>query len=82
MASKCKREKEICPKCAGDHRSNRCESDEEICINCKYASETLKIPNIDYNHTAFNRNCEAYKRIYGQIQQKVNYPEIYRSKSE
>ncbi|KAJ8979707.1 hypothetical protein NQ317_000992 [Molorchus minor] len=62
MVKDCKREKDICPKCTGEHKSNECQSNEIICINCKHASEILKVPNIEYNHTAFNRNCEAYKQ--------------------
>ena len=73
MVKNCRSEKDICPKCTGDHKSNECQSKEVICVNCKYALETLKIPNIDFHHTAFDRKCEAYKRIFGQLEKKVNY---------
>lgn len=82
MAKDCKRKGSICPKCAGEHKIDECQSTEEVCINCKNASEILKIPNIDYRHKAFNRNCEAYRRIYGQLEQRVNYPEIYSTESQ
>lgn len=82
MAKDCKREGSICPKCAGEHKIDECQSTEEVCINCKNASEILKIPNINYRHKAFNRNCEAYRRIYGQLEQRVNYPEIYSTESQ
>lgn len=77
MARECRSSQVICPKCSGNHRLEDCDREVEICVNCKHAKEVLKIPNIDYNHTAFNRKCDAYKRIFEQLQRRVNYPETF-----
>lgn len=77
IAQECKLRKNICPKCAGEHKSDECRSKEKICINCKHAAEVLKVPNVEYNHTAYDRNCEAYKRVYKGLEQRVNYPCIF-----
>jgi hypothetical protein len=76
-ATKCRSDKNVCPKCAGAHKAQECQSSEIICSNCKYAAEVLKVPNIDYKHVVYDRGCEAYKRIYKELEQKVNYPNIY-----
>lgn len=75
-ANSCKSEKDICPKCSGDHKSGECQSTTNCCINCKHAVEVLKVTNLNYYHTAFDRQCECYKRIYNQIRSKVDYPDI------
>lgn len=77
MAKHCNKKENVCSKCAGGHRLRECTSEEEICVNCRNASEVLKIPNIDYRHTAINKKCEAYRRVYEQLEQRVNYPELY-----
>lgn len=77
LAKNCRSEKDICPKCAGDHKKADCRSMDEICVNCKYAAEVQKIPNIDYKHTAYNRTCKLYQKIYSELQDKINYTELY-----
>lgn len=77
MSKECRSEKNICPKCTGDHMAKQCQSQETKCSNCIYATEVLKLPNVDYNHEAYDRNCEAYKRIYKELERKVSYPSIY-----
>lgn len=76
-SDKCSSKKDICPKCASEHRASECDASQEVCVNCRYASETLKVPNVSYNHSAFSKECEAYKRIFKKLQQRVNYPEIH-----
>lgn len=77
LAKECKSEVKVCPKCTEDHTADECQSQQVICTNCKYASLVLKVPNVDYNHTAYDKNCAAYRRIYRKLQQKINYPSIY-----
>ena len=77
MAKDCKSKETVCPKCTGNHKIDMCQSQQTICINCKYAVEVLKVPNVDYNHFAYDKNCEAYKRIYRKLEQKINYPSVY-----
>ena len=73
MYKDCKSEKQVCAECAGEHRS--CESETKTCVNCKYAAEVLKIPNIQINHPAYDKNCAAFKRIYYQLKLKVDFLE-------
>ena len=78
VAKYCKNENEICLKCSGPHSSKECRNpDDQICGNCKYASEVLKIPKVDFNHYATDRNCAVYKRTLDEIQQKIDYPQVY-----
>lgn len=77
MAKDCRKRENTCSKCAGDHKFNDCTSDEETCVNCRFASQVLRIPNIDYRHTAASKKCEAYKRVCEQLRLRVNYPDIY-----
>lgn len=79
MAKDCKSEKNVCPKCTGDHKVDICQSQQIVCTNCKFATDVLRVPNIDCNHLAFDKNCETYKRIYRELEQKVSYPGIYPS---
>lgn len=76
VAKECRKKDSVCPKCAGEHKYDACISAEEACVNCKYASEVLKIPGIDYVHRAFDRKCEAYRRVYRQLEQRINYLEV------
>lgn len=77
MARDCRNGESVCPKCASkDHKSEDCQSAERVCVNCRYASETLRVPNIDLNHAAFDRNCMAYKKVCERQQQKIRYPDV------
>lgn len=82
IANECRSGKIVCPKCTGEHKSEECRSEIKICGNCKHAAEILKIPNIEYNHTALDKNCAAYKRIFEQQQSNFNYPLIYNNETK
>lgn len=69
MARECKRGDQVCADCGGGHKN--CGSEVKKCVNCKFASEVLKVPNVQYDHAAYDRKCVAYKRIYEQLQTKV-----------
>lgn len=78
VAKYCRNEREVCLKCSGPHGSKDCTNpDLKMCVNCRHASETLKIPKIDFNHYAMDKNCAVYKRTFQEIQQKIDYPELY-----
>ena len=81
LAKNCKNGNDICPKCAGEHKLEDCNTEQVVCVNWKHASQTLKIPNINFNHAAYNKDCEAYKRVFNQLQQKVNYFDINERKN-
>ena len=48
-----------------------------VCNNYKYAAEVLKVPNMNFNHFAYDKNYAAYHKIYKDLEQKINYPFIY-----
>lgn len=77
MAQQCTGANIVCPKCSENHKQDECKSETNICVNCRYASDVLKIPHVDYQHTAYDRKCEAYKKIFEQLQMRVNYPDTY-----
>lgn len=80
IAKDCRCDGNICPRCTGEHQLKECKSQDTVCANCKYAKEVLKVPNINYNHPAYDKNCEAYKRIYRELEQRINYPSIFKTK--
>lgn len=77
IAKDCKNTKPTCQVCAGEHQEKDCRSRNVCCVNCKYALEVLKIPNLDCNHRAYDRKCETYKRVIEQLQERINYPEMH-----
>lgn len=72
-ASACSQKNETCPLCNGEHRSNACSSSSVECTNCRHAAEVLKIPNIEYNHTVFDKNCKSYSRALELVKSRINY---------
>lgn len=73
-AGECRQEKSICPLCNENHSSNsECPVDKIECTNCKYASEVIKVPNITFNHTVFDKNCKSYLRALEQAKSKIEY---------
>ncbi|KAG5870780.1 hypothetical protein JTB14_035030 [Gonioctena quinquepunctata] len=82
QAKYCKNTCDICPKCSGKHKSDVCTANQHTCVNCKYASEILKIPNINYDHPAYNRECVAYRRIVIEVQERTDYHEWKDQKRE
>ncbi|CAH1974120.1 unnamed protein product [Acanthoscelides obtectus] len=79
MAQQCTNANVVCPKCSGNHKQEECTSDVNVCVNCKYALDVLKL-QVRYDHTAYNRNCEGYKRIFEQLQMRVAYPQLHVNK--
>lgn len=63
LAKKCDRET-VCAKCSGPHHINDCkvETNEEICVNCKFAVEKLKMKHVDFRHHTWSKECPAYLR--------------------
>ncbi|CAH1967305.1 unnamed protein product [Acanthoscelides obtectus] len=73
MANLCKQEQFTCPLCAGNHKADQCTSSNKRCSNCEYISNVLKIKNIEYNHTVFDRNCTSYLRQVEKTRLKTKY---------
>lgn len=77
MAKLCNNKNNTCPKCTGDHKEIDCKAQTLQCVNCKYVSQVLRVPNVKYDHEAFNRkDCESYKRISNKLHEKFNYLDI------
>lgn len=77
MRKDCKKEKEVCPHCTEEHKGSECEASIKVCINCKYAAENFGLENIKFDHSAYSKECDSYKRIYMQVQKKYDFPSIY-----
>lgn len=80
IAKKCNAPNDRCSKCAGAHKSSDCKSEEITCVNCNYAIDVLKVKNLTFNHYAYDKTCESYKRIYEQVRKKIEYPHIFQEK--
>lgn len=69
----CRQQNIVCPLCNGKHKSDECKSDSLECTNCKYAHEVLKIPDIEYRHSVFNKECICFKRAQEKIRSRTQY---------
>lgn len=69
----CRIETIICPLCSEHHSKSECKSNKQVCTNCKHAHDVLKVPNITFEHTVFDKNCLSYKRAVDQCKQKIEY---------
>lgn len=47
--------------------------DYNIHTACKHAHEVLKIPNIDYRHTVFDKKCLCFQRAQERAKSRVQY---------
>jgi len=77
MTRECKAENLVCVKCSENHHQKDCKNEIEICTNCKHAKEVLNLQSVDYHHSAVDRRCEAYKRVFEKLQMRYNYPEVF-----
>ena len=61
IAKDCKN-REICLKCLGQHKTVNCESQEKIinCINCSKVNSKLNM-GLDANHFTNDRECPIYQ---------------------
>lgn len=64
----------ICKYCAECHDSRTCNSEWEICINCKKAVQNFNV-KLDIYHTAFDTNCEILKRKMEIARRRIEYNE-------
>lgn len=71
FAKDCKKEV-ACGKCAGKHATKECESKIKKCINCEDKIKNFKINNLDSSHSAFDRDCQCYKREWNKMKDKIN----------
>lgn len=71
FAKDCKKEV-ACGKCAGKHATKECESKIKKCINCEEKIKNFKIKNLDSSHSAFDGDCQCYKREWNKLKDKIN----------
>lgn len=72
-AANCHQKNIVCPLCNKNHRSSDCSASVHECTNCKYASEVLKIPGVDFKHTVFDKNCISYKKAQENVKSRTQY---------
>lgn len=69
----CRQDNIVCPQCNKNHKSEMCTSIEKECTNCKHAHDVLKIPNIDYKHSVFDKKCICYQRAQERVKSRTQY---------
>lgn len=72
VAGECKQSNFSCPKCAGDHNVQDCNSKISKCINCMRANEQLN-KNLPTNHTVWNTDCPVYVHKLELKRKRVRY---------
>lgn len=68
-SSVCTYPEKACFKCSGNHVGKDCAEAKESCINCMKINRELNL-KLDYNHNAFDKNCEVYQRKLSIEKQK------------
>lgn len=59
VASNCSSTQRRCPKCAGNHHQNECDSSEEKCVVCCDAVSKFHL-NVNTNHNVFSSDCPSF----------------------
>lgn len=72
-ANKCRQENYTCPQCSGNHKLDQCTSQTKCCSNCKFMSSILKMSDVNYDHTVFDRNCTSYKKQIEKMKSRIQY---------
>lgn len=63
--------KETCGKCAGQHATKECKSQEKKCVNCEDKIKNFKIKNLKADHSAYDNNCPYFKREIEKQKSKI-----------
>lgn len=63
--------KETCGKCAGQHATKECISQEKKCVNCEDKIKNFKIKNLKADHSVYDNNCPCYKREIEKQKSKI-----------
>lgn len=70
---KCKN-KAVCIKCTGNHKTSECKSNKNECINCIYSNEKYNT-KYDSNHLPLDmENCEILKNKIKKYVEATDYP--------
>ena len=57
----------VCGRCAGNHETLTCHSEDRKCVNCSQAGYT------EISHETSSLNCRAYKEAQQKLQSTINY---------
>lgn len=64
-----------CHKCAGNHNSNECTTNEKKCINCKYKNQSYNL-KIKDDHDALSPECPTFKRVLQEEKRRAGWEDI------
>lgn len=67
MAKNCKHNRDVCPQCTQSHSISEYQTLDVTCVNCRHATEVIRVANTDYLRTA----------LFQRLQQKTNYTNVY-----
>lgn len=70
-AEQCKN-RVACGKCGEEHLTRNCNNENTKCVNCSMACERLNL-HLDTKHTAFDIECNVYKKKIQQERNKYQY---------
>lgn len=62
----------VCPKCAGNHTVEECESTVSKCINCIRTNTKLSLNN-NVNHCAWSTSCPVYGHRMTRKKERIRY---------
>lgn len=64
-----------CPKCAGGHKAEECDSDYEKCINChmENAKRTSKHDLLDVSHAAWSLDCPINQKHLARARRRIDF---------
>ncbi len=66
--------KKACLRCGGEHVVRECKATKNECVNCKIASEKLRL-DIDWNHPAWSKSCTVLQRNIERERLRTKYSE-------
>ena len=66
IAKDCPSDSHVCGKCAGDHRTDSCESENQCCSNCKKQGH-------QHDHSAFSQSCISYIKEQKKLQNSIQF---------
>ncbi len=62
----------VCPRCAGPHKINVCNSNRLKCINCHRANMRLNL-NLNTKHCAWDIDCPVHKKKISLKKKTIKY---------
>lgn len=73
-AEHCNWPNRICPICSEAHEKTvACPVKKIECVNCKYVVNVLKVANVTYDHTVFDKKCFCYQKALEKIKSRTVY---------